>query len=101
MANEVSYSQHLLSNDAQFIGRTASILKDEGYSPVGEPADLMARKYAEDIAAQPGLAESYHAALIADPPVENPGASNEVITDAALLSAIAAVMMTVQPGRSD
>lgn len=97
MANEISYSQHLLATDAQFVGRIASILKDEGFSPVGEDAVATSWKYSADVAAQPGLAESYHAALIAEEPIEDPGASNEVITDGALLSAVVAVMEQVSP----
>lgn len=90
MPNAQSYSQSLLAGDAQFVGRIASILKDEGYSPAGEPGIDMAWKYAEDVAAQPGLAEAYHAALINEIP--EPGASDEVITDGQLLSATAAVV---------
>jgi hypothetical protein len=94
----MSYSQHLLATDAQFAGRVASIMKDEGYSPLGESGMDLAWRYAEDIAAQPGLAESYHAALIAEEePVEEPGISDEVITDSVLLSAVAAVMDQVTP----
>lgn len=98
MAYELSFSQHVLANDGQFVGRVASIMKDQGYAPVGESGSTLAWKYAEDIAAEPGLAEAYHAALIADPPLENPGASNEVITDGMLTSAVVAVYEKSQAG---
>jgi hypothetical protein len=93
MSYEISYSQHLLASDAMFAGRIASILKDEAHSPVGESGMDMAWKYIEDVAAQPGLAESYNAALLSEVP--EPGASNEVITDGVLLSAVTAVMSSV------
>lgn len=90
MSHTITYSQHLLAADAQFAGRVASILKDEGYSPLGESAMDQAWQYAEDVAAQPGLAESYHAALLNEK--EDPGAADDVITDGALLSAVVAVL---------
>jgi len=90
MSHTITYSQHLLAGDAQFAGRISSVLKDEGYSSLGESAMDQAWQYAEDIAAQPGLAESYHAALLNE--VENPGAADDVITDGVLLSAVVAVL---------
>lgn len=90
MAQELSYSQNQLATDAKFAGRVSSILKDEGYVPVGESATQTAWTYIEDIAAEPGLAEAYHSALIAG--IEDPGISNEVIPDGMLLSAVTAVM---------
>jgi hypothetical protein len=90
MSQTISFSQYLLASDAQFAGRICSILNDEGYSKAGEPGIDMAWRYIEDIAAQPGLAESYHAALLNQ--VEQPGAADDVITDGVLLSAIVTVM---------
>lgn len=90
MSQTMSYSQHLLASDAQVAGRVASILKDEGHSPAGESGMEMAWRYLEDVAAQPGLAESYHAALLNHVP--DPGAADDVITDAVLLSAVEAVV---------
>lgn len=96
MAQSLTYSQHLLAHDGQAAGRVSSILRDEGYIPVGEDAEPVAWKYMQDIAAQPGLAEAYHSALIAG--VEEPGAADDVITDGALLSAVVAVMAAGTPG---
>lgn len=96
MAQSLSYSQHLLSNDVQVVGRVSSILKDEGYVPVGQDATSPAWKYMADVAAQPGLAESYHTALLNK--VENPGAADDVITDGVLLSAVATVIVQASEG---
>lgn len=93
MSQSMSYSQHLLASDAQFAGRIASIMKDEGFSPFGTSAMNLAWQHAEDIAAQPGLAESYHTALLSE--VESPGAADDVITDGVLLGAVTAVMNQV------
>jgi hypothetical protein len=90
MSHTITYSQHLLASDAQFAGRVASVLKDEGFSPVGEPGMDMAWQFLEDIASEPGLAESYHAALLGHVP--EPGAADDVITDGVLLGAVTAVM---------
>jgi len=94
MAQSLSYSQYILAHDAQVIGRVSSILKDEGISPVGSEPDVTSRRYISDIVAQPGLAESYHAALLNSIP--NPGAADDVITDGALLAAVMAVVQTIQ-----
>lgn len=96
MAQSLTYSQYLLARDGQVAGRVAVILRDEGYVPVGEDADPIAWRYMADIAAQPGLAEAYHGALIADR--EEPGAADDVITDGMLLAAVVAVMGSVPGG---
>ena len=89
MANSLSYSQHLLSQDGQVSGRVMSIMKDEGFSKVGEDPTPVVWKYMPDIAAEPMLAEAYHAALINER--AEPGAADDVITDGMLLSAVTAV----------
>jgi len=66
MGQALSYSQSVLATDSQFVGRVASILKDEGFSPVGESAGVMALKYSGDVASKPDIAEAYHAALLAE-----------------------------------
>ena len=92
MAQEISYSQFLLASDPAFVGRIGAILKDEGYVLAGEDASPVAWRYVQDVASQPGIADAYHAALIADPPVEMPGAADQVIPDPMLLAAVSAVM---------
>lgn len=92
MTQEISYSQSMLSADPMFVGRIAAILKNEGHVPVGQDASPVAWQYVQDVAAQPGLAEAYHAAVIADPPITLPGAADEVIPDPMLLAAVVAVM---------
>jgi len=92
MAQAITYSQFVLTTDSGFRGRIASVLKDEGTSPVGDDPLLEASRIVADVAAQPGIAEAYHAALIADPPRTDAGIADDVITDAVLLSAVAAVL---------
>jgi hypothetical protein len=86
----LSYSQYLLSGDMAITGRVSAIMKDESMVEVGENAVTKASRYMSDIAAEPGLAEAYHTALLNG--VEDPGAANDVITDGQLLSAVVAVM---------
>lgn len=90
MSQTITYSQYLLSQDSAFIGRIASVLKDEGYSPPGEAPVDEAAKISADVAAEPGVAESYHGALLAGR--SDAGSADDVITDEALLSAVAAVV---------
>ena len=91
MTQTISYSQYVLSGDPGFIGRISSILKDEAYAPAGESATEMAAAISQDVAAQPGIADAYHAAVIGDPPRGDAAVADDVITDAALLAAVAAV----------
>jgi hypothetical protein len=93
MAQAQSYSQYRLALDADFVGRVATIMKDEGYAPAGVDSLALAQKYAGDVAAQPGLAEAYHAALLNNR--DDAGRADDVITDGQLLSAVAAVAALV------
>ena len=91
MTQTISYSQFVLTQDNGFIGRIASTLKDEGHVPTGS-AVSKASEIVADVAAQPGISEAYHAAITAEPPRTDAGIADDVITDAVLLSAVAAVL---------
>lgn len=91
MTQSMTYSQFVLTQDQGFIGRISSVLKDEGFVPTGS-AVSKASEIVPDVAAEPGLAEAYHSALISDPPREDAGVADDVITDGVLLSAVATVM---------
>lgn len=89
MTQSISHSQAVLARDPDFTGRIASILKDEGYSPKGTDPISQALTLAADVAAQPGISDAYHASILAE---RTDGAiADDVITDGALLSAVAAV----------
>lgn len=89
MTQSLSHSQSQLARDHDFTGRIASILKDEGISPVGVDPLSQAWTLAADVAAQPGIADAYHASILAE---RSDGATaDDVITDPALLSAVVAV----------
>lgn len=50
-----------------------------------------------DMAAQPGFGDAYASALAQDPPNPRPGNDPAVITDGQILSAIQALLPTVEP----
>lgn len=96
MSQTLSHSQALLARDHAFTGRVASILKDENFSPVGQDPWNQAILYTADVAAQPGIADAYHAAVIAGR--DDAATADDVITDGALLAAVTAVMNAPEAG---
>jgi hypothetical protein len=94
MAQSQSYSQSQLAQSYDFAGRIASILKDEGHSPVGQDAYVQAVSIAADVAAQPGLSESVHSAVVAGR--DDWATADDVITDAVLLGAVTEVIAAVR-----
>lgn len=89
MTQSISYSQAQLASNNDFIGRVCSIMKDENFSPTGEPPYVEALNHIHDIAAEPGIAEAYHASVLSER--EDGAIADDVITDQMLLSAVTAV----------
>ena len=91
MTQSPTYSEYLLTQDMGFVGRIAAILKDEGFSPPAENPLPAAAAISFDVAAQPGIADAYHAAVISEPPRQDAATADDVITDGMLLAAVTAV----------
>jgi hypothetical protein len=76
----------LLSNDADFIARTAAAYATETLADDTANPSQWASEHAWDVAAQPGFGDAYASAIAGSVP--NPGRDPAVISDAQLLSAI-------------
>ena len=93
MTQSLSHSQAILAKDIDFNGRITSVLKDEGFSPPGVDPVAQALTLVADVAAQPGIADAYHAAILAER--EDGAIADDVITDGSLLSAVTAVVSSI------
>lgn len=80
----------LLRQDTAFLNRVAACYAGETPLGTGEDPDLWATTRAWDVAGQPGLGDAYGAAVVAAN--ANPGSDPGVVSDAALLTAVQAVI---------
>jgi hypothetical protein len=85
-APSLTHSQALLAADPAVAGRTASVMVTEGLAQQTPDVASQAWTLAPWVAAQPGIAEAYHAALLKGR--GDAGTADDVITDGMLLSAV-------------
>ena len=91
-----SFSQYLVTQDGGFLGRVAAVLVSEKRTGGAVPS-ILAGELAPYVAAEPGITDAYHAALISGR--DDAGIADDVITDGALTSAVVAVLDRYRPAR--
>jgi hypothetical protein len=85
-APSLTHSQALLAADPAMAGRIAAVLASEGLAIQSPDVASQAWALAPWVAAQPGMAAAYHAALLTGR--GDAGTADDVITDGMLLAAV-------------
>lgn len=93
MPQSLTHSQSLLAADPVVAGRVGAVLISES---IADPLDVPTQAWAVMpwVAAQPGMAAAYHAALLAGR--LDAGSADDVIADGALTSAVVAAVAAMR-----